>query len=92
LHCLAYGEPVGREGLLSFRTVSLEEAIRHNAAERLYHPLGTQDTAVGIAVLRRMALDTPVYLVRLEAGYIQRILHRVNVEQIRACAHGCSIT
>ena len=50
--------------------------------ERLYHPLGAQDTATGIELLRRMALDVPVYLVRLEGGYIKRTLQQMSADQI----------
>lgn len=57
--------------------------MRHGAAERLYHPLGTRDTATGIALLRQMALDIPVYRVRLEGGYIKRTLQQVRADLIQ---------
>ncbi|WP_156372599.1 hypothetical protein [Deinococcus sp. Leaf326] len=56
--------------------------MRHGAAERLYHPLGERDTATGIALLRQMALDIPVYRVRLEGGYIKRTLQQVRADLI----------
>lgn len=54
------------------------------ATEQLYHPLGGQgrQTADGIRLLRDAALDIPVYLVRLEAGYVQRTLHQVSADLI----------
>lgn len=54
------------------------------ATEQLYHPLGGQgrQTADGIKLLRDAALDIPVYLVRLEAGYVQRTLHQVSADLI----------
>lgn len=80
-----HGPLAGRGRVLSFRAIPLDEAIRHSATECLYHPegpLGGQDVASGLALLREAALDIPVYLVRLEAGYIQRTLDAVSADLI----------
>lgn len=60
------------------------DQVTEHAAERLYHPLGGagQTTADGIRLLRRMALDIPVYLVRLEGGSVQRLLRPVRADLV----------
>lgn len=73
-----------RCSLLNTRFLALEQAIQQGTTERLYHPLGGagHTTADGIKLLSRISLDTPVYLVRLKAGFVQRALHQVSAERI----------
>ena len=73
-----------RCSLLNTRFLALEQAIQQGAPERLYHSLGgaSHTTADGIKLLRRISPDIPVYLVRLEAGFVQRLLHQVSTERI----------
>lgn len=70
-------------GVLSLRPLPVDEAIRRSAAERLYHAgHAGQTPKAGVQLLRRMALDLPVYLVRLRGGYIESVLSQIRSDLV----------
>ncbi|WP_084047368.1 hypothetical protein [Deinococcus hopiensis] len=68
----------------AIRPLGLEAALRGQPRPLLYHPSDPDHPPkAGLALLRRVALDLPVYVVRLLQRWPHTVLSRVTHSRLR---------